>query len=185
VSVTYFKRFQMQVSLRHFTAPLPVLPTGYRMAPWHKDLLDAHVECKYHSFCEEIDATVFPCLGNLDGCDRLMREITSRDGFLPTATWLATYIAANGVVEPCGTIQALQTGFDEASIQNIGVVPRHRGLGIGTTLLIRALKEFRKEGLASACLEVTAENTDAVRLYQRYGFRTVRTVYKAAEVAYS
>jgi len=39
--------------------------------------------------------------------------------------------------------------------------------------------------LPRAFLEVTAENVGAIRLYQRLGFRNVRTVYKAVEVAYT
>lgn len=185
MGLTYFKRFQMQVPLRYFSAGFPTLPTGYRVSEWSSELLEAHIESKYQSFCGEIDASVFPCLGQLEGCDRLMREITTREGFLPSATWLAKYVSQDGTVEPCGTIQSLRTAVDQASIQNIGVVPRHRGLGIGSTLLLLALKGFQELGIRHANLEVTAENVDAVRLYQRYGFRTVRTVYKAVEVAYS
>ncbi len=32
-------------------------------------------------------------------------------------------------------------------------------------------------------LEVTTDNTAAIRLYERLGFKRVRVVYKAAEVA--
>ena len=66
-----------------------------------------------------------------------------------------------------------------------GVAPLHRGVGIGRTLLLQALLGFKEHGLRSASLEVTAENVVAVQLYQRLGFRAVRTVYKAVEVAYS
>ena len=53
------------------------------------DLLADHAEAKYQSFRDEIDADVFNCLGELDGCQRLMEEISLKDGFLPEATWLA------------------------------------------------------------------------------------------------
>ena len=71
------------------------------------------------------------------------------------------------------------------AIQNLGIVPAHRGRGLGTCLLERALEGFRQAGLARVFLEVTADNEGAIRLYRRLGFRVVKTVFKAAEVACS
>ena len=51
--------------------------------------------------------------------------------------------------------------------------------------MYRALDGFRASGLKRATLEVTAQNSGAIRLYERLGFATVRTVYKAVELAYS
>ncbi|MEO8498398.1 MAG: GNAT family N-acetyltransferase, partial [Planctomycetota bacterium] len=57
--------------------------------------------------------------------------------------------------------------------------------GLGTHLLHRALRGFKEAGLTKAYLEVTAQNTGAVKLYHRLGFRRAKTVYKAADVAYA
>ena len=70
-------------------------------------------------------------------------------------------------------------------IQNLGVIPEHRGAGLGTQLLLRAMIGFGQAGMERVSLEVTAQNADAIRLYRRIGFRRVKTVYKAVEVAYS
>jgi ribosomal protein S18 acetylase RimI-like enzyme len=67
----------------------------------------------------------------------------------------------------------------------VGVIPEHRGQGLGTVLLFQALRGFKQAGLRRAFLEVTAQNTGAVRLYERLGFKTTKTVYKAAEVAFA
>jgi ribosomal protein S18 acetylase RimI-like enzyme len=40
-------------------------------------------------------------------------------------------------------------------------------------------------GITQVGLEVTAENHGAVKLYRHLGFRTVRTLYKSVELAYS
>jgi ribosomal protein S18 acetylase RimI-like enzyme len=71
------------------------------------------------------------------------------------------------------------------AIQNLGILPAHRGRGLGARLLLRALEGFRLAGLSRVHLEVTAENQGAIRLYRRLGFITVKTVFKVAEVAYS
>lgn len=68
-------------------------------------------------------------------------------------------------------------------IQNIGVVPGHRSLGLGRCLIERSLAGFLMHGLRRVTLEVTADNARAVRLYQRLGFRRVRTVYKVSDEA--
>lgn len=185
MSVTYFKRFRMEVDLVRGRFAPPELPAGYALVAWSPDLLAIHAEVKHASFREEIDAHVFPCLGNFSGCLRLMDEICRKARFLPDATWLAAFRHPNGEREYCGTISAVLDPANHGAIQNIGVTPAHRGCGIGTALLLKALAGFQLSGLCRAYLEVTAQNVDAVRLYQRIGFRRTRTSYKAVENAAS
>lgn len=183
--LTYFKRYRMEIHLAgRDLVPRP-LPEGYQLVGWDSALLEAFALAKYHSFREEMDAHVFPCLGELAGCRRLMSEIAARPGFLPGATWLVVYRPpAAQREEYCGTIQGIRDQSGAGAIQNLGIVPAHRGLGLGTALLLRALDGFRRAGIELVHLEVTAENEGAIRLYRRLGFQTVKTVYKAAEVAY-
>jgi ribosomal protein S18 acetylase RimI-like enzyme len=201
MSVTYFKRYRMELDLArpragggwdrdadvHPAALLASpLPDNYFFIGWDPVLLDAHIEAKYRSFCLEIDAHVFPCLGEREGCRRLMWEITHRDGFIPEATWLIGYRpVGRREAEYCGTVQGLRDRHGLGSVQNLGVTPEHRGRGLGTHLLAAALAGFHRHRLRRACLEVTAQNEGALRLYQRLGFRKTRTVYKAVEVAYA
>lgn len=184
LNLQYVKRYRMELNMRRWQRPSIELPADYRLVPWHDSLLEAHAEAKYHSFREEIDAQVFPCLGEWDGCQKLMNEIQAREGFVPESTWLAEYVGAGlSKGEYCGTIQAVRTHKGRASIQNIGVVPFHRGRGIGTALILASLLGFEYLAIPRVCLEVTAENEGAVRLYRKLGFRTVRTLYKAVELA--
>ena len=185
MGMTYFKRYRMEIDLRGGLFPAPSLPPEYQLVQWHDELLEAHADAKFESFRFEIDADVFPCLGDRAGCVRLMREIARRDGFLREATWLlACHDETDGVPHYCGTIQGVRDG-DFGAVQNLGVTSRHRSGGLGTHLLHRALSGFREVGLPRAYLEVTAQNVRAVKLYQRLGFQTVKTVYKAADVAYA
>ncbi|TWU36050.1 GNAT family N-acetyltransferase [Novipirellula artificiosorum] len=183
MGLTYFKRLRMELDL---TASLPSdrsLPAGYELVPFHEDLVRDHATAKYRSFREELDANVFPCLARRDGCLRLMREISGRIGFVPEATWLIRYRSGGSSrSEPIGTIQGIV--FDDwGAIQNVGIAPGHRCKGLGAILLMRAAKGFRSTGLTRMHLEVTTDNTAAVRLYERLGFRQAKVVYKAADVA--
>jgi GNAT superfamily N-acetyltransferase len=174
----------MEVDLRRWRRPALAVRAGYRFLSWSADLLDDHAEVKYLSFRDELDAVVFPCLGELESCQRLMLEISERDGFVPEATWLAIYAPAGAhYSEPCGTIQAIRVQRNRANIQNIGVTPHHRGGGVGAAIITAALSGLLQVGVTRVALEVTAENDTAVRLYRRLGFRVMKTLYKAADEA--
>ena len=183
MGMTYFKRYRMELDLYGPIFEPPPLPSNYELVDWHESALDGHAEAKFHSFRFEIDANVFPCLADKEGCLRLMREIARRDGFIEEATWLLTYDDGQAG-DFCGTVQGVRDA-DYGAIQNLGITAKHRGRGLGTFLLQRALVGFRSAGLTKAYLEVTAQNEGAVKLYQRLGFRRVKTVYKAADVAYA
>lgn len=186
MGLTYFKRYRMEYDLGQ---PVPVaeLPPGYLWLAWSPALVLAHAETKFRSFKSEIDASVFPCLGNAEGCLRLMHDISSKEGFLSEATWLVGYHPLDGdqPIEYCGTIQGVQDIHGLGAVQNLGVVPEHRHKGLGKMLLLKALAGFRTVGLPRAYLEVTARNDGALRLYLAMGFRLVRTLYKVVDVAYS
>ncbi len=185
MDLAYFKRYRMEIGLagRDFTPP--PAPEGYRFSPWHPSRLEAFAQAKYLSFRGEIDANVFPCLGDLAGCRRLMSEISRKPGFLAEATWLVEHVSAqDGATEYCGTIQGIRDSGGMGAIQNVGITPVHRNHGLGTALIYRAMQGFQRAGLSRIYLEVTAENVAAIRLYRRLGFVTAKTVFKAVEAAY-
>jgi ribosomal protein S18 acetylase RimI-like enzyme len=184
MSVSYFKRYRMELDLRGRRFLPMFVPSGYRLLAWKPELLEDHAAAKYESFRQEIDAEVFDCLAELNGCQRLMHEIYQKEGFLPEATWLAIY-GAGGDMEACGTIQGIRATHKYGAIQNVGITPRHRGRGVGTALISAALMGFQQAGLSRAYLEVTAQNDRAVRLYKQLGFRRTKTLFKAVELAYS
>ncbi len=183
MSVTYFKRYRMHFDLRRELPDEPEIADQYQYLSWRPDLIPRHADAKFNSFKYELDANVFPCLGQREGCEGLMREIASRTGFVPEATWLVvSRQASSGKTTNCGTVQGINDQGLIGSIQNLGIVPDHRGHGLARGLLIRALQGFRNIGMDTASLEVTAQNDDAIRLYQRFGFRNIRTVYKSIEI---
>lgn len=183
---SYFKRYRMSCDVRRCLPAPPMLPEDYRFVAWHPDLVEAHAAVKHRSFRWEIDAEVFACFNELEGCERLMNEISQRRGFLPLTTWLVEYTdPVTDESEFCATIQGIQTSYGVGNIQNVGTTPEHRGRGLGEALVSQALIGFQRAGLRKVFLEVTARNETAVRLYRRLGFRHARTVYKAVDIAYT
>ena len=176
----YFKRFRMEADLA-VPRTSPALPAGYRFVAWNEAVIDVHARTKFRAFRDELDAIVFPCLGSLDGCRRLMREIRGKSGFLPAATWLIARGSSPADLQWCGTIQVVNDRGRNGMIQNIGIVPGHRGQGLGRCLIEQAFAGLRSHGFRTASLEVTADNCGAVRLYKRLGFRRTKTIYKVCD----
>jgi len=72
-------------------------------------------------------------------------------------------------------------------IISIATLEPHRGKGIGTNLMQRAMDEMRKGGCKEVFLEVRVTNDEAVRLYKKLGFQVTSTMqgyYKDGESAY-
>lgn len=184
MQVSYFKRYRMQIDLQEFgNIEEPVLPGSFQLHAWNDALIEAHAHAKFLSFQNEIDCNVFPCLGNADGCERLMNDISSRSGFVPEATWLMTWTdPLTGRSQSMGTVQGIREQKDVASIQNIGITSQYRGMGLGTAIVKKSLAGFEKVGVRFVTLEVTANNSRAYRLYERLGFRILKVVFKSAEV---
>ncbi len=186
MGLTYFKRYKMEIRLGPENPYDCVVGPEFEFVPWSDRLLADHANVKWESFRCEMDAHVFPCLADREGCYRLMKDITNRSSFVPEATWLVNYHAPGASHRrPCGTIQGMLVAPREGAIQNLGVHPEFRDRGIGRALLFRALEGFRGVGCSHVQLEVTVQNTAAIRLYDRLGFRHTETVFKVAEVAYS
>jgi ribosomal protein S18 acetylase RimI-like enzyme len=186
MGIVYFRRFRMEIDLAEW--PMidePALSADYRLATWDDGLLEVHAETKFRCFRREMDANVFPSLSTREGCRRLMAEIARRPAFVSGATWLLDYWPADARrPEHCGTIQGVAEE-KVGAIQNVGILPEHRGKGLGTLLLWHSLSGFKAAGIERVFLEVTAQNSGACRLYERLGFRRTRVVYKASEVAYA
>jgi GNAT superfamily N-acetyltransferase len=56
----------------------------------------------------------------------------------------------------------------------IGVVPEHRGSGVGESLTRALLDQAREVGAREMALEVIVENAPAIALYEKLGFRRTR-----------
>jgi ribosomal protein S18 acetylase RimI-like enzyme len=74
----------------------------------------------------------------------------------------------------CGVSLASLVGEGIGHITQICVSPTVRGTGIGHELLRLSLTTLREIGCRAATLTVTSSNEDAVALYRRVGFETIR-----------
>jgi len=176
-----YKGFRMEIDLRRIDLPPAELPDGYRWLPWRPILIERHAQVKWRAFRDDLDGQVFTCLSQIEGCRRLITDIGSQARFCPNATWMVAFQPeVSWPADDCGTIQGISRSGGIGAIQNVGVVPEHRGLGLGRAIVLKALEGFWQDGLNFATLEVTADNEVAVDLYRSLGFRVARVLYREA-----
>jgi GNAT superfamily N-acetyltransferase len=83
-------------------------------------------------------------------------------------------IAADGVpvgfVLPVVFTGCARDGLDEGAIYHIGVVPEHRGRGLGRLLLGRATDTLLAHGVWQISTDTAAENNAMVRVFTAAGY---------------
>jgi len=58
----------------------------------------------------------------------------------------------------------------DADVQTIALAPEAQGMGLGSVLLGELIAESRRRGCTSLILEVAADNSTAIALYEKSGF---------------
>jgi ribosomal-protein-alanine N-acetyltransferase len=74
-----------------------------------------------------------------------------------------------------------------AHVITLDVIPGVRHRSIGTSLMNTLHREFRKEGVGTAILEVSTQNLPALRLYEKLNYRYIEMLsgyYHGREDAY-
>lgn len=75
----------------------------------------------------------------------------------------------------------------KAHLVSIAILPEIRRVGLGTVLVEEALRGIRLRSCHEFYLEVRCSNTDAVRMYEKLGFKITsrqKTYYRDGEDAY-
>ena len=100
-------------------------------------------------------------------------------------TWFALQMLRITLTRPVVLWQLFSSVFSTSnhdSIKNdaveltyIGVSSEQRGMGLGSTLLNAFIEACRANGYRSVVLSVEKENLPAITLYERAGFRIIKT----------
>lgn len=71
----------------------------------------------------------------------------------------------------CGGVKLFDNAYGE--VKRMYVRPQFRGLGLGKLMLDHLADYTRQHGIEILRLETGIHQTDAIRLYERYGFRRI------------
>ncbi|MFE4545452.1 GNAT family N-acetyltransferase [Arthrobacter sp. NPDC056727] len=95
-------------------------------------------------------------------------------GSAPTAEDITVFLVARdreGTAVACGALRQLDAR--SAEIKRMFVLPGHRGSGAATAVLRSLEAEAALRGLTELKLETGTEQPDAIRFYEREGYRRI------------
>jgi ribosomal protein S18 acetylase RimI-like enzyme len=141
---------------------------------WADHYQDAAAQIIADAYSGHVDSLINDQYRSVAGARRFLFNIVQFPGcgtFFRPASSIA-FDAVSG--QPCGISLASLVAPESGHITQICVSPSVRGTGIGHALLRRSLLTLREMGCHTASLTVTAANENAVALYERVGFRTIR-----------
>jgi ribosomal protein S18 acetylase RimI-like enzyme len=143
-------------------------------APWE----DWHQESAAHLIPEayrgHIDSRINDQYDSVSGARRFLYNIVQYPGcgsFFKPASFVAL---DRDTGKLCGLSLSSLVAREAGHITQICVAPSHRGVGLGYELLRQSLEGLCKADCRVATLTVTAANREAVGLYERMGFETIR-----------
>ena len=85
---------------------------------------------------------------------------------------VAFFVARHdGVPAGCGGVQLF--GREYAEVKRMYVRPQFRGLGLGRLILDRLTSHALEHGMPLLRLETGIQQTEAIALYERHGFRQI------------
>jgi ribosomal protein S18 acetylase RimI-like enzyme len=145
-----------------------------RIERWNDQHHEAAAHLIAEAYADHIDSRINDQYRSVMGARRFLFNIVQFPGcgvfFRPAS--FAAFDPDTGRL--CGVSLASLVAPESGHITQICVSPEMHGSGLGHELLRQSLTTFKEAGCASASLTVTAENRNAVALYERVGFQTVR-----------
>ncbi len=141
---------------------------------WSDHYHDGAAQVIAAAYTGHIDSRINDQYRTVAGARRFLHNIVQYPGCgnFSRAASFAAFDAVGGRL--CGLSLASMVAPECGHITQICVAPSVRGTGLGHELLRQSLTALRNMGCRSASLTVTAANEDAVKLYERVGFKTIR-----------
>ena len=172
--LTCFERNFMRIDLREAALGRGTVRRPMYVEKWSDHYHDAAARLIAAAYKGHIDSRINDQYRTSEGARRFLQNIVKFPGcgefYRP-----ASLVAFEGLTgQLCGISLTSLVRPETGHVTQICVSPGVRGTGIGHELLRQSLTILREMGCKSASLTVTAANEDAVALYERVGFETIR-----------
>jgi len=166
------ERMTMRIDPRDIPTDIQPYPAGVKLVPWSQWLNSAAIQMMHESFRDSYEALWDRDLVDINGCQQYMADcFAGRMGnFDPDVSFMLQHNE-----QWIGLALATWVGDREGFIPIFGLSPEHAGKGLGSIMLANLLWRFGMSSPSPLGIElaVSAPNTAAVRLYQKFHFYSV------------
>lgn len=108
-----------------------------------------------------------------------LEEVSAFQKKLITNNWPAYYaVSEDTVVGWININMSSNPRMAHRGFLSMGLIKSYRGQGLGSQLTEKALSHAKSLGLEKIELSVFSENTDAIKLYKKFGFKEVGCIKK-------
>lgn len=173
-NVSSYDRNFMRVDLAHVDLGEGRVRRPMYIEKWSDHYQESAAQLIAAAYHGHVDSRINDQYRTVTGARKFLFNIVQYPGcgtFFRPASY-AAFEAGTGRL--CGISLASMVAPECGHITQICVSRDVRGTGIGHELLRRSLGTLKEMGAAAASLTVTAANRDAVSLYERVGFTTIR-----------
>jgi ribosomal protein S18 acetylase RimI-like enzyme len=148
---------------------------GLRIEPWTDRAFDSAARLIQLAYADHVDSEINDQYRSEAGSLKFLRNIVLLPGcgqFLPEASFLVRPATAD---PPIAMILTSTVDAGVGHTTQICVMPGYQGQGLGRQLMERSIEALQRRNYESLSLTVTSVNQRAVGLYERLGFRTIKT----------
>jgi GNAT superfamily N-acetyltransferase len=151
------------------------LSPGLRFESWNDRVFEPAARLIQLAYANHVDAEINDQYRSEAGGMKFLRNIVLLPGcgtFLPEASFV---VRPEGENRLAGMILTSTVAGRVGHTTQVCVMPGYHGHHIGRQLMERSIDVLRQQGFESLSLTVTTSNRRAVELYERLGFRTIKT----------
>jgi ribosomal protein S18 acetylase RimI-like enzyme len=165
----------MLLDLPSFPEPGAAAATGMRLDRWHDRYFDPSAKLIYLSYANHVDGEINDQYRSRSGALRFLKNIILLPGcgqFVPSASFVLRQAGGDELI---GAVLTSEVSPGVGHTTQICVLPGYQGHGLGRMLMLTAIDTLRTMKFNELTLTVTADNKTAVRLYEKLGFRTIKS----------
>jgi ribosomal protein S18 acetylase RimI-like enzyme len=168
---TVYPRLFLECDLRRLVnTQAHELPPQLVMTQWTPQDYQAAGELIYACYMGHADAHINDQYRSLHGSLRFLHNIVRFPGCGVFEATFSRILRNRQSGELVGIVLCSRVGAGVAHITQLCVAQSYRGQGLGSVLLSQSAESLRRAGFDAITLTVTEANTQAVRLYERFGF---------------